>query len=132
MANSYHREPPSVVHSGEVILTGKFSPNAANDPVAFDKSWMKSVSHDSTGNWTITLKDSFTQPFRLLGFEASGRDDAVADCYIRPGIYDLAAKTFKVEAIAAGAAANIAADADSYISVRIVLKNNKVNDGSEL
>ena len=132
MANSYHREAPSVVHSGEVILTGKFSPDGTNDPSKYDASWMKSVSHDSTGNWTITLRDSFTQPFRLLGFEASGRDDAVADCYIRPGVYNLVTKTFKVEAISAGSAADIAADADSYISVRIVLKNNKVNDGSEL
>ena len=36
------------------------------------------------------------------------------------------------QAVAAGREADIAADADSYISVRIVLKNNKVNDGSEL
>lgn len=128
-------------HKGEVLLDGKFRPNDASAPTAamIFGNWISSIAHTATGKWTITMKDDFKN---LIGWHSLHVTLSTATAQptisVSGGAIDLAAGTIVIHAAAEdgvsgiSAASNIAADADTFISVSLSVKYDTSPDGSNL
>jgi hypothetical protein len=128
--NPRSRDFPRVPHTGELQFTGWFKPNGTSDPTSFDKSWIKSVGRSGVGAFTITLKDSMPVFRRLLGLQMHVQGPG--ESTIKSIAVSLSAKTITCQIYTAGAAADIAAGADNYAFVTLVVKADNTDDGSEL
>lgn len=128
--NPRSRDFPRVPHTGEIQFNGWFKPNGTSDPTSFDKSWIKSVGRSGVGAFTITLKDSMPTFRRLLAVHPSVQGPA--ESTIKSLAVSLSAKTITCQIYTAGAAADIAAGADNYVFMTLIVKYDNIDDGSEL
>lgn len=123
-------------HKGEIILTGIFWTNAGSAPTTIVGNWISSVAHTATGVWTITMKEKYRGWIGLLGAQVSLSMNALGLSIIQFGAMDLDAGTIIIRAATESggtlAAADIAANANNFISVTLHLKYDKSQDGSGL
>lgn len=132
MSHAIQRNDVKSPHKGEIVLTGIFWTNADSNPASVIGSWISSVAHTDTGVWTITMKEKFRGWVGLLGAHVSLSMNAYADSNIQLGAMDLDAGTVIVRNGTGGVAADIAANANNFISVTLHLKYSKAEDASGL
>ena len=130
------REPQYQSHKGVIELDGIFWPDTASNPSDIIGNWIDSVAHSATGVWTITMKEKYRGHIGLLGCQVSLSMNALGLSIIQFGAIDLAAGTIIIRAATESggtlAAADIAANANNFIAVKLVLKFEKSQDGSGL
>lgn len=130
MANrGFQRQTLEGPHKGELLLRGGFAPNAALAPVALYGNWIESVAHDSTGVWTVTIKEAF-RDMDNFGKQATVQLASGAAAAIQFGAYDKAAGTLVVRNYTGGSLADIAADANNIIWLDLAMRYGNVPDGS--
>jgi len=136
MSYGIRRETVETPHKGEIVLTGIFWTNGSSAPTALVGSWISSVAHTATGVWTITMAEKFRGWVGLLGCDVSLSMNALGLSIVQFGAIDLDAGTVIIRAATESggtlAAADIAANANNFISVTLRLKYNKSPDGSGL
>lgn len=132
MQRSYSPDTVSA-NKGEVVISGAFSTNGGDDPVAFRgagglgtslPNGITSIVHSDTGEYTITFDDQF---FALTGAQVSLMLATAADSKVQltgvPGnLNGTSALTQKVTTITTAAAADIAAASGNEVWFEFRLK----------
>jgi len=105
-----------------VLLEGSFAPNGAGavDQSTIKGAWISSVARDNAGELTLTMVDAFA---RYEYVEAHLQMAAATDSCAQVGAVDLTAKTIKLHTLTAGAAADIAANANNRVNVKLKVIN---------
>jgi hypothetical protein len=141
MGSYFQRQTLEGPHKSEVILNGKFNPNGSSNPTSamIFGNWIASVAHSATGKWTITMKTPFKGAAGWHSCQVSlGSSTDQPEVSVRHGAIDLSAGTIVVfasdedDTSGISAAADIAYDAATFISVSLSVKYDKVPDGSGL
>lgn len=136
MSYGIQRNDVKTPHKGEIVLAGIFWTNADSNPATVVGSWISSVAHTATGVWTITMKEKFRGWVGLLGCDVSLSMNALGLSIVQFGAMDLDAGTVIIRAATESggtlAAADIAANANNFISVTLRLKYSNADDGSGL
>lgn len=136
MSYGIQRNDVKSPHKGEIVLTGIFWTNAGSAPTSVVGSWISSVAHTATGVWTITMKEKYRGWIGLLGCDVSLSMNALGLSIVQFGAMDLDAGTIIIRAATESggtlAAADIAANANNFISVTLRLKYSGAEDASGL
>lgn len=116
-----------------VLLVGGFATNGASAPSAAQLfgNWISSVTHDSTGVYTVTMKPDF-RALQLVAKGATLSLATVADSAVQLGPYNATLGTLVVRTLTAGAVADIAANADNFVSLQLSARYGRNQDGSVL
>jgi hypothetical protein len=116
-----------------VDLICGFATNGGSSPTAAQifGNCIKSVVRNSAGNYTITLKPEFRYA-DLVGKSAHLSLLTVANSFAQCGPYDKTVGTLIVTTLTGGAAADIAADANNFVTVRLTARWGGNQDGSVL
>jgi len=139
MAFDVSVSPIYSTHLGVVRLCGRFYPNGASAPTKFYGNWISSIAHASPGIYTITVKPAFRAAMSLLGsfLSLNVPVGGLATYRLAFGPIDLSAGTVVVHSYSdadgyygAPILADIAAEASTFISVELVLKETALADGS--
>jgi hypothetical protein len=101
------------------LIAGSFAPAGAGAVTAV-KGEGFTVARTGVGVFTITL-DNFYRDLDCA--EACIQLAVAADTYAQVGAYDAAARTLVVRTVTAGAAADIAADADNRVHFQLMVRN---------
>lgn len=112
--------------TGYVKLAFAFAPNGASAPVLGEgcKSWVSSITHSGTGQFTITLADKYSACVKA---SANLQLNAVADLKPQWGAIDVSgAKTLVLNVLAVATPTDIAANANNNIFVELTLRNSSV------
>lgn len=137
----FQRQTLEGPHKSEVVLNGKFNPNGSSNPTSamIYGAWISSVAHTATGKWTITMKEAYRGARGWLSCQVSlGTSSDQPEVSVRHGAIDLAAGTIVVfasdedDTSGISAAADVAYNAATFISVSIAIKTEKIPDGSNI
>lgn len=135
MAFNAQKQTLEGVHKNEVILTGGFYPNGSSTPATVVGAWISSVAHTATGVWTITIAERY-RAYALVSAIVSLRMNALGLSIIQFGAIDVSSGSVIVRVATEGAgtlvAADIAANANNFIDVMLVVKTNNTPDGTGL
>jgi hypothetical protein len=106
-----------------IILAGKISLSALGAVTATDSVGAFTVAKSGTGEYTLTLADEYQ---KLLGASVILGGNTTDDLVPNLGAVDVAsAKTIEVLLLDAGAATDVTAATDVYVT--LVLSNSSVN-----
>lgn len=106
-----------------IVLAGKISLSALGAVTATDSVGAFTVAKTGTGEYTLTLADQYQG---LLGASVMLAGNVTDDLVANLGAVDVAsAKTIEVLLLDAGAAADVTAATDLYVT--LVLSNSSVN-----
>ena len=122
MRSGFLTELVRAIGKGKVIVSGRFRPNgssAIDNTKNVGKGWQ--VAYTSTGLYTITFDKNFDalQDFRpelWMGTPATAHETRV-------GVYTAASRTITISQFTSGSLADIASDANNWISFTAVFKN---------
>jgi len=130
MANRYFHPVQGALQRGMVKLAGSFRPNGTGTIDNADNTGQGfTVVHTSTGVFTITLTDKYTE---LVSAQVSLQMNALTDAVLQFGAHDVSsAKTIIIRAgdydgAGAIAAVDIASHANNRIHFELWLKNSSV------
>lgn len=132
MQRSYSPDTTSA-NKGEVVISGAFSLNGADNPVAFRgpdglgttlPNGITSITHSGTGEYTLTFDDQFyamtgAQVSLMLGTAADSKVQLTA---IPANLNSSSALTQKITTITTAAAADIAAASGNEVWFEFRLK----------
>lgn len=122
------------LHTGIYRVEGKFRFNTASDPTSIIGRGISSVSHDSTGVWTVTLDSELQNAQGVVHMQATLELDAAADSHVQVGAFTEAAGTLVVRVHTGGSLADVAAGSNdgNWCHLSIALKFSEAEDGSGL
>lgn len=115
--------PPRAIAPETVLLAGNFDTNGASSPASpVGKGY--TVARTGTGTYTVTLTDNYPQ---LLAAEVSAQCNTAAGFQVEFGAISLpntAGPTLVIRTLVAGAAADVAANANNRVHFRLALCNS--------
>ena len=122
------------LHTGVVVVKGRFRFNTASDPTSIIGRGISSVAHSATGVWTVTLDSEFQNAVGLESVVATLELDAAANTHLQTGAFTASAGTLVVRAHTGGSLADIAAGSNNgnWCHLVIALKMSGAEDGSGL
>lgn len=113
---------------GRILITGHFHPAAGNAPTGLVGEGVASIVRDGAGEFTLTLDDDYVAieyADAHLGMSAATDSIAqVGDIVADPAT---GGATIKLHTLTAGAAADIAADANNTVFFAIVAQRDAIS-----
>lgn len=102
-------------------IHGSFAPNGTNPPAAASiEGALNSVTRTGAGLFLVTLKDQWLGLVAAIG---ALQLNVAGDSQVQFGAYDAAAKTLVVRILTAGAAADVAANANNRVHLALTFRN---------
>jgi uncharacterized protein with beta-barrel porin domain len=111
----------------QIEVPVSFAPAGGGAPTAIQGAGIASVARTAAGTFLVTFKDKFMQ---LVSATGTIQLNAAGDSDVQIGAVDLSAKTAVVRTMTAGAAADIAANANNRVNLLFVFRNSSIPTGS--
>jgi len=133
MAEGFERQSLETPLKSAVELVGGFATNGNADPTAAQifGNFIKSVARTGAGAYLVTLKPEFRY-MDLVGKSAHLSLAAAGNSFAQCGPYDKTVASLVVTTLTGGAAADVAANADNFVTLRLTARFGQNQDGCVL
>lgn len=116
----YDKQSPHPAHADVAF---SFAPAGTGAPTSVEGKGVSTVTRTGVGTFLVTLQDAWNA---LVAATGTLQLSAAADSVVQFGDYSASAKTLVVRVLTAGAAADVAANANNRVHVSLTLRNSSV------